>query len=157
MRARTWIWIGLLLVGTALAAAPQAVEAASPAPATPAAARVAATPPPLVCAAPSFEASAGERGAERCSCSATADCGGSSISCSDTTGPCSCSAKDRHCPFQRGYVQCNGVTQYCPEACGCFYIRCENGRSCTTNDDCCSATGPGGICFNGECSCLELE
>lgn len=115
---------------------------------------------PALCSTPSalFEAAAGGRGkgggGQECTCIATADCGTTTISCSDTTGPCQCESADRHCLAQRGYVTCNGVTEYCPKPC-CLYIQCENGRTCSTNDDCCGAIGLPGFCNEGQCQCFE--
>ncbi len=46
----------------------------------------------------------------------SASCGGYSVNCSGGT----CSGVDRNCAAgQRGYVQCDGATTYCPVCSGC--------------------------------------
>lgn len=50
-----------------------------------------------------------------------ADCGSDpDVSCS---GSVSCQAVDRSCPYQRGYVVCDGYYTYCPKVCP----QCEEG------------------------------
>ncbi len=99
--------VGLLLVaGSALAQAPAGPDCPQALPIAPllaqaALAGLAGSPTPA---------------APQCYCSATAHCSdGSTVSCSDSSGPCDCTGVDASCSAgQRGYVSCNGVTTYCP-------------------------------------------
>lgn len=51
-------------------------------------------------------------GGDKASCTATANCGSASpVSCS---GSGTCTAVDRSCQTQRGYVQCDSIRTYCP-------------------------------------------
>lgn len=60
-----------------------------------------------------------------------ADCGSHpSVSCEGS----SCSAVDRNCPSQKGYVQCDGDYQYCPD-CICHY-NCQPCAAWGQTDDC---------------------
>jgi hypothetical protein len=75
-----------------------------------------ATPAVGACDAPLDEAlfatSGGKNGGGSSLVTCTADCGPySDVSCS-TNG--TCTAVDRNCPSQRGWVTCNGVTTFCP-------------------------------------------
>lgn len=63
----------------------------------------------------------------------TADCGPHpNVSCS---GSGSCSAVDRNCPGQRGYVQCGSVVKHCP-VCGTGGV-CEDGSFRSLQGGCC--------------------
>ena len=97
-----------------------------------------------------------ERTADRCFCSAFADCAEfTDKSCSDSTNPCSCTSQDRNCSLmKRGYVRCNGVTTYCGPKCS--FPNCDPtcpGRSCTFDSDCSNNPCPQGSCREGQCSC----
>lgn len=100
---------------------------------------VSAAPPPDLpsflsslgssCAAP-VQAAAGKDGPGGITAFAycSADCGSYSVSCSGGT----CSGVDRNCAAgQQGYVQCDGVTTYCP-ACGCNegWVEWRDGGCC---------------------------
>lgn len=79
-------------------------------------------------------------------CEASCD-GGQPVSCSGA----SCSAVDRFCPYQQGYVVCDGNYTFCQPACpteGCTLWQCRQGCSC-----------PGGVsvCHDidtCECGCI---
>jgi hypothetical protein len=59
-----------------------------------------------------FAASGGKNGGGSSLVTCTADCGPySDVSCT-TNG--TCTAVDRNCPSQRGWVTCNGDTTFCP-------------------------------------------
>ena len=89
-------------------------------------------------------------------CTATADCCDDSwVSCS---GSGTCTAVDVACPAQRGYVQCDGVTTYCPAcnapACqppGCTTTQCVKDLQCY--DWCMQHEGYPGVCRNNCCIC----
>jgi hypothetical protein len=52
---------------------------------------------------------------EKSSCTATAACETGTVTCN---GNSSCTAVDRDCPFERGYVTCDGTTTVvCPTPC----------------------------------------
>jgi hypothetical protein len=52
--------------------------------------------------------------AEKALCTATVDCGMTSVTCSSSVSGASCSSVDRRCPIQRGSVTCDGFTAMCP-------------------------------------------
>lgn len=81
------------------------------------------------CTAVDRNCAVGERGRVTCgstttycppcetTCSATALCGGTTVSCTGTQ-PGTCSAVDQDClSNQQGYVTCNSVTTFCPTTC----------------------------------------
>jgi len=76
----------------------------------------------------------------------TADCGAMPIV--TVRCPGSCVAYDRSCPYQRGYVQCNGGAKvYCEEPCACSAeTSCPEGGSVY-------CTGTDGECFGGDGLC----
>ncbi|HYO15718.1 MAG TPA: hypothetical protein VE685_21175 [Thermoanaerobaculia bacterium] len=89
-------------VPRALSAADQAFLASLAAPAKPAAAPAPAAKRPS--------------GLEKALCSATARCwDGTTRRCDGNNSATSCTAVDSVCPTQRGYVTCDGGTQFCPE------------------------------------------
>lgn len=50
-------------------------------------------------------------------CTASASCGSEpGLYCEDDTNPANCVGVDQNCP-QQGYVTCDGVTTWCPNAC----------------------------------------
>jgi hypothetical protein len=51
---------------------------------------------------------------EKALCTATVNCGTTSLTCSSSVNGASCSSVDRHCPIQRGSITCNGFTTLCP-------------------------------------------
>ena len=67
------------------------------------------------------------------SCTVSVDCDdGTTIQCSGA----SCQGEDRNCNNdQRGFVDGDGNTQYCPEECDCHY-HCEPCASYGQTDDC---------------------
>lgn len=65
-----------------------------------------ATPAPVL--------AAGGPIAEKALCTATVDCGMTSLTCSSSVNGASCSSVDRRCPIQRGSVTCDGLTAMCP-------------------------------------------
>ncbi len=92
---------------------------------------------------------------DRCSCNASAQCwNGSTLFCSDTTSPCSCTSQDQNCVSGTpGFVRCNGVTTNCA---ACLAPDCPNqdcpGGPCSSHADCCGLSG-NGFCQFGMCQC----
>lgn len=87
-------------------------------------------------------------------CTSHAQCGdGSSLTCTSTTGSCS-PGVDASCPKQRGYVICNGITQWCPPCPEPPSLDCSrfSDQFCTYTwviaNSCCEATwaAPGASC-----------
>src|SRR3954454_9625745 len=72
-----------------------------------------------------FAARRSGSGAEKALCTATVNCGSSTISCQGNNSTATCTAVNRNCP-ERGHVTCGGVTTSCPVCSAC---------------DNCSATG----------------
>lgn len=103
---------------------------------------------------------AAEKEADRCSCSADADCGSySDLWCSDSTNPCSCTSQDRNCSAgRRGFVRCNGSTTYCGPVCGGALV-CDqtcSGRPCSSSSQCGNGNCPQGFCAPaGICMCVQ--
>lgn len=99
------------LVGTA-SAAEMPAAAPSDTPDGAPAANVALADAPLYGMGQTALASAGRGDGPAANCSAVASChDGSTRSCS---GSSTCTAVDSNCPNTRGYVRCDGATQYCP-------------------------------------------
>ena len=72
-------------------------------------------------------------------CTATAFCESGSVSC---TG-CPSDRQHANCPYQRGWVSCNGNVTYCP---ACAPAACD--------PPCKQVCWPtGGQCSNGQCYC----
>jgi hypothetical protein len=83
---------------------------------------------------------------EMSSCHVVEDCDAlPDISCSGNT----CSARSRNCPYQRGYVKCDGVYTWCSQPCP----QCTNGdfRMLPTGQ-CCNCYESGGeLTYFQEC------
>jgi hypothetical protein len=125
--------VGAVLVALGLAASPGRAAAGSPQDARSAGdwAFLASLAAPEANPAPELAAK-GPGPVTNSLCTVTASCGGTSISCSSNTSSSSCSGADRNCTAgERGHVTCNGVTTWCPTACGAdcntLFTQCENG------------------------------
>ncbi len=70
-------------------------------------------------------------GGEKALCTATVNCGSSTISCQGNSSTATCTAVNRNCPSERGRVTCGGVTTQCPPVC----------PVCTTDCCVCQSTG----------------
>jgi hypothetical protein len=75
------------------------------------------------------EGQAGPLGRRNLASTCTANCGGSTVSCSIAG---TCTAVDRNCPTTPGYVTCGSTTTYCP-ACACT----EGAKRYTQLANCC--------------------
>lgn len=122
----------------AAGAAPPAAPADAAAPPT---APAAVSPAPQCGTGSTLAVEPGLGSAEFVLADCQASCGGGQpVSCSGA----SCSAVDRFCPYQQGYVQCDGNYTYCQPECpseGCTYMQCRLGCSC-----------PGGVSI-----CIDIE
>lgn len=87
-----------------------------------------------------------------------ADCGDLIIQCNGSR----CSAADRNCPDEQGFVECDGEFTYCGDECTpvCGDGDCEFGEADTCPSDCCgdgicqfdeAATCPTDCCGDGIC------
>jgi len=100
-------------------------------------------------------AAKGPGGLEKALCSATANCwDGTTRSCQGNNSVTACVGVDSNCPTQRGYVTCDGATQYCPicpTSGGC------PSNWCTFEAECASSCFPCDYTYtcNGEPYCTD--
>ena len=75
-------------------------------------------------------------------CSASVNCGFTTISCQGNNSATSCTAVNPSCPSELGHVTCDGVTTTCPCTCGTVIqqrcCECEYTGSCFA---CCRCNG----------------
>lgn len=98
---------------------------------------------PGSCASRTGEASFAATGiGTKALCSASVNCGFTTISCQGNNSATSCTAVNPSCPSELGHVTCDGVTTTCPCTCGTVIqqrcCECEYTGSCFS---CCRCNG----------------